>query len=598
MKNITASFCICKVRNLQFFVLPKIFLISDMRFLTLFFTILFAFDIVAHNAADVGYDYERLMHRAMEMNTRDVLDLAIRADKDSDENSALVLYMVVINRSVNAKSLPALKACVVAYQRSGDIYYWKGNYAKAMSLYVKALRMSENCSGRPLAVKIYKSIGNVYCMFEDYEKAVVCYKKGLAFARQYPDKESEYRTKLNLSYVYHLKDNAKAARCYYVQSQKISHSDSPEFKFFDKFYYANVLESEDKCREAIDVLKPLAVYARDNKLPFNYECSVYEGLYKSYKKLGNSDSTMTYLKKCYDVAKRTGTLSMFTETLKEMSAIYGKRGEREKSLSLIAEYSSIIDSTFNRREFSVAKDAQFSLEMETIDKKIVAMNAEMENNRAVIRLQSVLLVTVLGVVLLVCLFFFIFRRQKFHLRESYQNLFHLNRKLRRMHERMVNEAVMRPEDDVVENCREEKRGGSKYKSSNLRDEKRDALLKKINGIMENTLAYADDSFSLDTLAELTGSNCKYVSQVINDCYGRNFNNFVNEYRIRLACDRFSDEEHFGNYTIRGIAASVGYKSNTTFVNVFRKTIGMTPSAYRAIAHEEAANDDKNGINEE
>lgn len=255
-----------------------------MRLISLFLTILYAFDAVAGH---VGSSYDILMRQAMDMDTHDVLDMAIQADNDSDENRALVLYMVVINRSMNSKSPSAQKSCAVAYLRSGDIYYWKGNYAKAMSQYVHSLRMSENGSCRSIIVKIYKSIGNVYCMFEDYEKAIACYKRGLDFARQSPDRESEYRTKLNLSYVYHLMGNAKAARYYYAQSQKVGHPEKAEFTFFDRFYFANVLESENKNQEAVNVLKPLARYARNNNLPFNYECSVYEGLYKSYKKLAN-----------------------------------------------------------------------------------------------------------------------------------------------------------------------------------------------------------------------------------------------------------------------------------------------------------------------
>ena len=39
-------------------------------------------------------------------------------------------------------------------------------------------------------------------------------------------------------------------------------------------------------------------------------------------------------------------------------------------------------------------------------------------------------------------------------------------------------------------------------------------------------------------------------------------------------------------TIKGIAESVGFKSPTTFINVFKKMVGLTPSMYQNMAKNE------------
>ena len=67
--------------------------------------------------------------------------------------------------------------------------------------------------------------------------------------------------------------------------------------------------------------------------------------------------------------------------------------------------------------------------------------------------------------------------------------------------------------------------------------------------MDETLAYADADFSLERLAELVGSNSKYVSQAVNEHYGKKFSSFVTDYRIRLACRCLADDEAYGAYTI-------------------------------------------------
>lgn len=109
----------------------------------------------------------------------------------------------------------------------------------------------------------------------------------------------------------------------------------------------------------------------------------------------------------------------------------------------------------------------------------------------------------------------------------------------------------------------------------------------IQNVMENTTEFCDCNFSLDTLAKLVGSNTTYVSQVINDTYHKSFSNYVNPYRIHLACARLVDREGYGNLTMKAVGESVGFKSYTSFVNTFRKITGMTPALYLKMAGRES-----------
>lgn len=112
------------------------------------------------------------------------------------------------------------------------------------------------------------------------------------------------------------------------------------------------------------------------------------------------------------------------------------------------------------------------------------------------------------------------------------------------------------------------------------------LRQEIAGIMENTEEFCNPDFSLETLAERVSSNSKYVSQVINDSYGKNFSAYVNEYRVRLAAKRLADPE-FRSLTIKAVSESVGFKTHATFITVFRKVTGMTPSVYQKMAAKDA-----------
>lgn len=90
------------------------------------------------------------------------------------------------------------------------------------------------------------------------------------------------------------------------------------------------------------------------------------------------------------------------------------------------------------------------------------------------------------------------------------------------------------------------------------------------------------------------SNSKYVSQVINYVFKKNFSTFVNEYRVNLACERLADTAGYGRYSINGIGESVGFKSSATFSTVFKKMTGMTPSVYQKLTREKQAKLSKQG----
>lgn len=123
----------------------------------------------------------------------------------------------------------------------------------------------------------------------------------------------------------------------------------------------------------------------------------------------------------------------------------------------------------------------------------------------------------------------------------------------------------------------------KYVSSNLDTEAKQRIVNKIAEIMEtsNEIYLAD--FSLARLAELVGSNYKYVSQVINETYHQNFNALLNDYRIKEACQRLNNHEQYNSYTIEAIAESVGFKSRSNFVSTFKRITGITPSEFQRLA---------------
>ena len=120
----------------------------------------------------------------------------------------------------------------------------------------------------------------------------------------------------------------------------------------------------------------------------------------------------------------------------------------------------------------------------------------------------------------------------------------------------------------------------KYQNSTLDDDEKELLTKRILKLLEESDEIYASDFNLNKLAELAGSNYKNVSQTINEQFGKNFNQLLNEYRIKEACRRLSDIEHYGYHTIEAIGQDVGFGSRSTFVTTFKKITGLTPSEFQ------------------
>lgn len=126
-------------------------------------------------------------------------------------------------------------------------------------------------------------------------------------------------------------------------------------------------------------------------------------------------------------------------------------------------------------------------------------------------------------------------------------------------------------------------GQERYQKSLLTESDKVKLLTAIRQIIEDKQYLCNPSFSLQMLCEQVESNSSYVSQVINEKYGRSFKTWLNERRVNEACRRLSDPEHFGQFTIEAVSASVGFKSRANFAVVFKKITGLTPTEFQHAA---------------
>jgi AraC-like DNA-binding protein len=116
-----------------------------------------------------------------------------------------------------------------------------------------------------------------------------------------------------------------------------------------------------------------------------------------------------------------------------------------------------------------------------------------------------------------------------------------------------------------------------YEKSRITGLDVNVIFNRLTELMLDEKIYADEELSLRDLAGELGISPHQLSEILNERIKKNFNTFVNEYRIEEAKKMLIEEK---KRSILSIGIAVGFNSNTTFCTVFSKIEGISPSQFR------------------
>ncbi|MEM9850329.1 MAG: helix-turn-helix domain-containing protein, partial [Bacteroidota bacterium] len=118
----------------------------------------------------------------------------------------------------------------------------------------------------------------------------------------------------------------------------------------------------------------------------------------------------------------------------------------------------------------------------------------------------------------------------------------------------------------------------KYKKALFTPEELSNYKRQLERLIEEEQPYLDPNLTLRSLAEQMNLPPNYLSQLLNEGFGKNFSEYINSYRLDAFKANVANPRN-KHLTILGLAYDSGFNSKTVFNTFFKKMEGMTPRAY-------------------
>jgi len=111
----------------------------------------------------------------------------------------------------------------------------------------------------------------------------------------------------------------------------------------------------------------------------------------------------------------------------------------------------------------------------------------------------------------------------------------------------------------------------------LDQELRSSILKLVQDQVKEQALYRNSELTLATLSEIVGVSVHHLSETLNQSGGKNFNRFINDYRVAEVCQQLDQRSE---RNLINLALDAGFSSKSSFNAIFKKLTGQTPSQYK------------------
>lgn len=420
-----------------------------------------------------------------------------------------------------------------------------------------------------LLAKTHNTMGLILNRIHDYNSARQHFNEALSLAEDLNDKDLLARFTNNLASTFKNEERYDMARTLFQKALGISvETKNPKQELMAHLYLGDldaISKRWDSC--FLHYERGFDLNRRLNNKQVQGILHLKRGI--AYLQSEQMKKALMDMEKARSIAESIGNRDALDQIYKHLAQIYKALGEHEKALSINEKLVNLKDTVFDS----------------AVNTRIMAIKSRYDTGRLqrqMDRSRSVWTTLLWSLAILS------------GLATSFLVIIWINRnRFRRLSAGLMKQKEITIQSQLAQiktlqqriNSYEQQSGSkiefdnAKYKGSALSDPDCQFYLSCLVELMEKAELYLDNELSLTKLAQHMKLHPKSLSQLINAKTGKNFNEYINSFRIQEA-RRLLEDSDKDNMSVLEIAFDSGFNSKSTFNTLFRQTFGLSPTAYR------------------
>lgn len=452
------------------------------------------------------------------------------------------------------------------FLKFSNFYYKKVEYNKAYYFAILSLRSAEYYNTKKIQVEALINLGNLSTLvLNNNEKALDYYLKANTISEMASDVVKNAIILKNIANIYYQKQQFEKAQKYYEIAEKKFIQMNYQFQLNDLYQNLAIIYKSQSNFELANLYFTKSIKISTNindwEMLANTKAYYAEFLLTS-NKLANVENLLL---SSLDIADSLQFILIKKLGCKILSSYYSKTNKYKESVKYYEIYTSINDSLINIEKVKTISALEYKFETEKKEKILLQKSYEIESKNKLIFFSMFVIVVITALLILIIVFYLKIKKKN---------------SLLLKHNIEIAEILRKQKDSTSvkdDNSKEVK--NTKYNTSSLDEQAKNILYQKIINVLEDEKLYLDNDLSLDKFAEYLGTNRTYLSQIINEFAGVNFNTFINKYRVNEARLYLSNPEN-ADIPIKTLYDKFGFTSNKYFYEIFKKETGISPNFYR------------------
>lgn len=430
-----------------------------------------------------------------------------------------------------------------------DLHGHLGELDEAVSEYFIAELIFIESDDDYLLYHTYNGLAIAFNSLGEFDSTLKFYKMALDVAERSGNPENKMKAYSNIGIAYvNLGEYELALKHYEKGFEFAKIQNMPLNQAQNLLNIGNLYKKKRDFSKALDYYNASIKLCKQHFIDYGLVLN-YMNLSEIYQEQNAYEQSLGLLDSAFYYVEKMGFKKEKSFVLKSYATLFEKSGDYKNALAYFKSFSDLEKEVLNQESKSKIDEYLVRYELLENERKLMEAQLEAEFSDKIIK--------VLGISL--CSFVLVFAVVTVY---HYRNKKHVQ--------------IIQVKNRELDICRSSKISEVLQNSKELTNPNHE-LFKNIVRLLEQEEIYKDPNLSVKSLAERLNSNEKYISKAINEYWGSNFNQMINDYRVK-ACKNLMSKNP--DHTINEIMYEVGFNSRTAYYNAFLKNTGVSPSKFK------------------